>query len=77
MWELVERAAEDGRKTRLEYCGDQVILTGERLPSSNVPAFLQRVGELAENRVAEMPVSLLAAECSGGGFCGDCSRALP
>lgn len=54
-----------------------MILTGERLPSSSVPACLQRVGELAENRVAEMPVSLLAAECSGGGFCGDCSRALP
>lgn len=42
-------------------------LTGEMLFSSNVPAFVRHVGELAENKVAEIPVSLLATECSGSG----------
>lgn len=48
----------------------QVIiwLTGEILFSSNMTAFVRHIGELAENRVAEIAVSLLAPECSGGSF---------
>lgn len=52
------------------HCRSQVViwLTGEIPFSSTAPAFVQCRSELAENRVAETPVSLLAPECSGRGF---------
>lgn len=52
--ESTERATEDGRKKGHALRIQEIIwLTGEILFSSNAPAFVRHVSELAENRVAK------------------------